>query len=416
MKFFVLLIVMIISVLLVSCSSEDTSSTPCTSDNSCLSTEYCNLDNPVANEITGKDEGICEPRQACSDTVPCLDGWECNSSDSLCYKNTVAKNDKDIPPLPDNDGSVNNEAAGDKDAISDGSDVLSDSDTATDGDILKDGDIISDADIDAQADVLADADTLKDEDIQTDADITSDVDTVDIDSADVDTVDAAVTDADAETPDGDTTKIIYYSFNAGAEGWTHAKMDGVGTGWNFDSWQQGQSTSGPGACHEGAGCWATNLTGNYINCQRAELKSPVIDLSAHAAESMKLVFYHYYDFWTGGTGNADGGRVEFSLNGGTTWADPAGITYPGVVDIRPSAGSGYTCTNQTFYMDLKQGYYGILTGWTKVEVPIEASFATAQFMLRFVYASGVSEKTTSQTPSNYTHAGWYIDDISIEPQ
>lgn len=204
--------------------------------------------------------------------------------------------------------------------------------------------------------------------------------------------------------------------------WKHAKMDGVGTGWNWDYWQYGKATSGPGACHEGTNCWATNLTGNYINCQRADLRTPAMNVSACADAEIKLVFWHWYDFWTGqypsgGTNRYDGGLIELSGNNGTTWSAVAAsdVNYSGTTNINPSMSGGYACTSgSNFYVHNKPGYVGQSGGWQRVEVTIPKELRTSQLMVRFAYASGVSKATTSQTPtSTYVRPGWYLDGVAI---
>lgn len=205
-------------------------------------------------------------------------------------------------------------------------------------------------------------------------------------------------------------------FEAGASGWSHDKMDGVSGSWTFDAWEHGTATSGPGACHSGSGCWATNLDGNYVQCQRAELRSPVIDVSACASEEIRLSFYHAYDFWTGDYGGTtwfDGGFVEISGDGGSTWHQAG--SYPGTVAINPNMGSSYACLNANqFYADGRPGYVGVSAGWTVVEIPIEPQYRTSQLRVRFVYATGVSYPTTSQAVSmQHARPGWYVDDVAV---
>lgn len=214
---------------------------------------------------------------------------------------------------------------------------------------------------------------------------------------------------------------------ASSNGWTHARMDGVTGTWNYDYWQYGKATSGPGSCHSGGSCWATNLTGNYINCQRADLRTPAMNLSACAgeAEDIKLVFWHWHDFWTGqwpsgGTNRYDGGLVELSGNNGTSWvAVPASdANYSGTTNINPNMNQGfstYACNNpNSFYVHNKAGYVGQSGGWKRVEVTIPPALRTSQLRVRFAYASGVSSQYTQQDPSPTRAApGWYIDGVTI---
>jgi hypothetical protein len=214
----------------------------------------------------------------------------------------------------------------------------------------------------------------------------------------------------------DALAALRYDFEGSDQGFTHRRMDGVSGTWTFDHWERGTATSGPGSCHAGSGCWATNLDGNYISCQRAELVSPQVDLSACAGTDVKLVFYHHYDFWTASYNGSiwyDGGLVE--INGGTGWAAPA-LTYPGTIRINPRMGLGYECLSSSgFYVHNKPGYVGANTGWERVEVSIPAAYLTDRFQVRFAYATGVSAQTSNQTTSMlYTRPGWYIDDVTLE--
>jgi hypothetical protein len=207
---------------------------------------------------------------------------------------------------------------------------------------------------------------------------------------------------------------------AQSAGWKHQKMDKVSGSWNFDSWQFGVATSGPGACHAGGSCWATNLKGNYVNCQRAELRTPNLNVEDCAATAIKLVFWHWFDFWSGSYGGKswfDGGVVELSGDGGATWV-AVDATPSGTIAINPNMGASYACLDSNnFYVHNKPGYVGQSGAWGKVEATIPPALRTATLMARFAYASGVSKQTTSDTPtSTYVRPGWYIDGVAIEEE
>ncbi|HSW60614.1 MAG TPA: hypothetical protein VLJ60_07425, partial [bacterium] len=228
--------------------------------------------------------------------------------------------------------------------------------------------------------------------------------------------DEVLTESDEETSDDDTTEpvvVASYTFEPGAEGWTHTKIDSATASWPYDWWAQGTASSGPNSCFEGTGCFGFNLTGNYINCQRAQLISPVIDLSSYAGQALKLEFMHWYNFWAAPTSYYDGGFVEFSSNNGTNWNQITGYTYPGTVKIKTSDGLLYSCDSASFYATNKPGFVQVSSGWQKVEIDIPSEMITANFKIRYVFSSGVQKKTDSQTPSNYSHPGWYIDNVTI---
>jgi hypothetical protein len=213
-----------------------------------------------------------------------------------------------------------------------------------------------------------------------------------------------------------------FDFESGAAGWQHNRMPEIAgdpTSWRFDDWEVGSaSTVGPAACHEGNGCWGTRLDNYYISCQRAYLRSPAIDLSACAGESLALSFYHWYDFWTDDWDGAtwfDGGIVELGGEG-PGWAMPDDIVYSGTIAINPDKGSFYECIEPSnFYVDGRPGYVGSNGAWELVEVAIPDELLTTGFRVRFAYSSGVILESTTQNASNYSNAGWYIDDLAIVP-
>lgn len=203
-------------------------------------------------------------------------------------------------------------------------------------------------------------------------------------------------------------------------GWKHQKMDGVSGSWKFDSWQYGVVSSGPGSCQAGGSCWATNLTGNYVNCQRADLRTPSLNVEACAATNLKLAFWHWYDFWSGSYGGKtwfDGGLVELSGDGGVTWV-AVDATPSGTIAVNPNMGASYAClASSQFYVHGKPGYVGQSGAWEKVEATIPQALRTAKLMVRFAYASGVSKQTTSDTPTaTYVRPGWYLDGVAIEEE
>lgn len=210
-----------------------------------------------------------------------------------------------------------------------------------------------------------------------------------------------------------------FDFETGAEGFVHNQMQGFNDGgvtWTFDHWEVGSANT---TCPSGTDCFGTNLDGNYIQCQRAYLVSPPIDLSAcgTAAQDVTMQFQHNYDFWTdafGGTTWFDGGLLEVSSNG-TDWV-AANVVFPGTIDINPQMTSSFKCIDENnFYVDGRDGYVGSSGGWVNETVVIPSSIASVTFQFRFVYASGVSSQTTNQVESmSGTEPGWYVDDIRFQ--
>ena len=209
-------------------------------------------------------------------------------------------------------------------------------------------------------------------------------------------------------------------FESGAAGYAHDAIDGFAgdNSWPFDVWANGAAANGLG-CKSGTNCFATGLTSNYVQCGRAELKSPNIDLSTCAAAgTVKIAFQHAYAFWTGAYGGTtwyDGGIVELSGDGGSTWQAAPGLATTGTLAINPNRGSSYACLSpNAFHVNGKAGFVGASTGWQAAEIVVPAALRTSQFRIRFAYASGVSFATTDPATSRlHTAAGWHVDDVQV---
>ncbi len=211
-----------------------------------------------------------------------------------------------------------------------------------------------------------------------------------------------------------------FTFEDGAQGWTHAPMDGVAgrADWPFDAWEQGTATSGPGSCHEGRGCWATSLHDNLVQCQRADLRSPEIDLRACADRDLVLVFDHWYAFWSAADlfdEYYDGGTVEAGNVPGF-FETLAPDRFPGTIAINPELGFGYSCIDaDNFYVDGLPGYVGESGGWVQGRHPLGDLHRNGPFRLRFAYGTGVSAETTDPDESQFlSPPGWYVDFVRFE--
>lgn len=206
-----------------------------------------------------------------------------------------------------------------------------------------------------------------------------------------------------------------YGFESGTDGFTHVILDGQSGSWPFDPWARGTPSAGPRACGTGSACFGTGMTQNYAQCGRAALVSPAIDLRACAGQTLRLQFQQWYAFWTGvygGTTWTDGGLVEISTNGGTTWT-PVSASYPGTVRINPNRGSGFAClAPNSFHVHNQPGYVGTARTWAPVDVTLPASATASTIRIRFAWSSGVSsETTTADTSRGATEPGWFVDDI-----
>ncbi len=364
---------------------------------------------------------VCNGELVWEPLEDCPNGCSMDSGYAECIggaPDNAADNDNQLPDTNDNQLPDTADTATDEDEAD-----IEQSDQTDQSDLsVVDEDIVADdavADVDEMddtdlVDTTADEDTVADDAAEVEDDTTVADDAAEVDDATV--ADDTVDDATVSDDDSAPATIVAYDFNSGAQGWAHTAVDGFAgqTNWPYDFWEQGTRSDGA-SCHEGAGCWGTNLDGNYINCQRAELRSPVIDLSAYAAQTVTLWAWQSRDFWDNGT-YFDGGILEFSGNGGSTWVNGC-ATCSGTVNIRGSSGLSYSCNNKdSFYVDDEKGFVQTTSGWVSTYFTIPAEVLTANFVMRFVYSTGVSETTTSTDPTNYSHKGWYLDDISIEAQ
>lgn len=201
-----------------------------------------------------------------------------------------------------------------------------------------------------------------------------------------------------------------WDFENGDQGWTHKPSDGAEqqATWPFDPWSRGVATTIP--CPTGA-CWAGERTQNYAQCSRGELISPILDLSACAAAKVTLVFSHAFAFWTGTVGATaffDGGIIELSNNGGTSWAVPA-ATYPGKVKILKGQG-GADCVSAAYHADGKSGFTGTQATVAEFSIVVPAAQLTNKTRIRFSTAAGVSTADVGHHREN-TEPGWRVDNV-----
>ncbi len=212
-------------------------------------------------------------------------------------------------------------------------------------------------------------------------------------------------------------------FETGGAGWTHASMDGVSApSWPLDEWQLGTATSGPNSCHTGMACWATRLDANYTSCERAELVSPPLDLSACTGTAVTLSVWSWHDFWTGTVAGKsgtwfDGGFVELASGSGAWQTASPTPAYPGVLAINGNINSFQCVSPTSFYADGRSGLLRSSAGWQELRIPIPAALVTAAFKLRVVYATGVSYPDNDAEGNRaHTRPGWYLDDLAFHAE
>jgi hypothetical protein len=155
-------------------------------------------------------------------------------------------------------------------------------------------------------------------------------------------------------------------------------------------WELGvPSSSIINTAHSPVNAWKTNLDGNYVANMNDNLYSPVFNLDP-AMDTVTMSFWHWYDTQSG----SDGGRVQYTLNGGTTW-----ITMGYVGDLM--ATNWYT-TN----IGGIPRWSGSSAGWVKSTYKlVKSSFNNFNSPIQFRF-NFFSDATTQAN-------GWAVDDFSL---
>ncbi len=169
----------------------------------------------------------------------------------------------------------------------------------------------------------------------------------------------------------DDIRISAAAFSAAAPLQDFEADDGgyVESGVN-SSWEYGAPLSAPGAAFSGAFAWATRLDGFYNANEDSTLTSPTLDLSAAAGKLIAVTWRQFFETEEG----YDFVDLEVSSNNGATWDTAA--TWSGQISV---------------------------SGWTRQQAFLPASYATAGFRLRFRLASDDA----------YQYDGVAIDDIAV---
>jgi len=143
-------------------------------------------------------------------------------------------------------------------------------------------------------------------------------------------------------------------------------------------WEWGEPTYGPPGAYYGLNVWATNLDGEY-GLDRNDFLVGVPD-QIYSSDAY-LEFYHWFDM----EDRYDGGQVQVSTNGGSTWSL-----------ITPA--DGYP--NSNVYALGGPGYTGAFTTWRPARFEM-ANFVGQEVLFRWRFASDYMINA----------AGWYIDDV-----
>ena len=144
------------------------------------------------------------------------------------------------------------------------------------------------------------------------------------------------------------------------------------------------------AAHSAPNAWMTLLSANYPNSANAYLYTPRFDFTMLGVnDTATLKFWHRMQ----SESNADGGMLQYTVNGGTTWAN---LGYMG----DPLGTNWYTHN-----VGGTHAWTGTIP-WTQVSFKLDPSVFNqtnpVQFRLRFF-----------SNASNNTYDGWAVDDFQI---
>lgn len=199
-------------------------------------------------------------------------------------------------------------------------------------------------------------------------------------------------------PDGQSTTLanaftivgglFSENFESGAVGWTHSAATPTYT---IDTWNVSSTSKSYSATHS---AFASGPTSKNI----MDLYSPLINIPA-GASVLQFSFWHNYNFQS----RRDGGVLEFSTDGGTTWFDVS------------SSGSGAAFVTGTYPNTISSSSSPIngRSAWTG-----NASAAWSQVVLNLTDTAKYAGKAFRArwrltTNTGTASTGWYIDDVLL---
>jgi hypothetical protein len=175
----------------------------------------------------------------------------------------------------------------------------------------------------------------------------------------------------------------FTNFESGVQSW-------VSEG-GFQQWQLGAPNYAPiTSAFSPTNAWMTNLTGIYQNNSNDFLYTPLFDFSGILGATLSFRNnYNTENTW-------DGGNIQYSVNGGTTWTVLGSVGAAGAVNW-------YNGAN---LIGLSQpGWMGSSNGWQLSSIPLSL-FNNSLVPVRFRFRFG-------SDPSVNGYAGWAIDDFEI---
>ncbi len=187
-------------------------------------------------------------------------------------------------------------------------------------------------------------------------------------------------------------------------------FDGVGnTGWSsaanggVNPWVLGTpaKTQITGA-HSGAKAWVTGITGAYPDGSNASVVSPQFNMTSVTSDPV-ISFWHNFNSESGW----DGGILEVSTNGGTSWTQLDNNAGTGGNFITAGSANWYNGNANSIGMawqNTSTAYTGQASGWIQTQTRLTGVAGQANVRIRFRFASDASFTTPD---------GWSIDDINI---
>jgi hypothetical protein len=145
-------------------------------------------------------------------------------------------------------------------------------------------------------------------------------------------------------------------------------------------WQWGHSSLVP--AYSGQNVWGTVLDGIYHDGTRSVLECAPIDLSEFVLAGL------YFRYFLACEQDYDGGFVEVSVDGGTTWDL-----------VRPDGDYGARILGA----DGTPGYSGSTGGWVPARFDLFRYVGQPDLRIRFTFASD----------EGVAGLGWYLDDVSV---
>jgi hypothetical protein len=179
---------------------------------------------------------------------------------------------------------------------------------------------------------------------------------------------------------GSPSNVLYDQIPSGAPGWTTSGNSGNLYGWYFGDW------------------YATSpdyhLYG-YMDTSEAPPAMTRTSATAIPANAF-LHFRHAYEFeWHSGSTFYDGGVLEYSANGGTSWTDagtlPATNGYDGVI----ASGFGNPLQGRSAFVGISHGYM------------------SSRYDLSSLSGQNVKFRFRVSSDSSVGFQGWYVDDFRI---